>query len=339
MSDHDEDFDLEPHTPATLGDQQGTGHFPHVPTVGGAALLPDPMQKVPPSTTTTGAAARSASQSQQQQQPASSSPPRYVHKPYSVSPRQSPAIPLDEQAQQQQPGVSPLRTPVGSLDQRATAMPPGSRGRLEGVPPLGSSNTPSMAPYQPQPTSGYTQQPTGPMNYAPQQQFNTPPHGGKSFKTEMCRQISAPGGCFRGSNCQYAHSVAELQTPGMGIGIGVSGRTSSSPNLIGQQALRPRLSGASVDDGGRMGAAMNQEVPRPSWMQPSSVPSASIPVSPIAEAMMRPQGGSVPRGSLGGAGSAASPMGPNQQPVSSSLNRNQMGQGSAPKFSSSLPKR
>lgn len=249
----DDDFDLEPHTPATLtaDNGQAAGLFPDsrlptessAPTATASAPVPVTDQKQ------LGSAGASAS-----------SPPRYAHNPYGVSPRQSPAIPVGTP-----PTASPHRTPVGSLDQRQAPLSgsyrggPGSIPSAQGVPGVGR------------------------------------------YKTEMCRHVLNGNPCARGAACNFAHYPEELR----------SGAASSN-SRPGSLVNRPRMSGASVDDGGKMGVAMSQEPPRPSWMggpaaaSPSQA-SAPIPVSPLAEAMGRPS--SLPRGSVGSAGGTSAPRG------------------------------
>jgi len=297
----DEDFDLEPYTPATLDNvgQQDTqppgevgshGNFPAPtrPLDGNSAAVPAP--------TSSGAVAVGA---EPHKTPLSSSPPgtRYRNNPYATSPRVSPSIPVGGTP----PNLSPHQTPVGSLDHRGSAPPVGSKGRYDGG-------------------AGVGYVPTGPSPNA-------------RYKAEMCKHIVAQTGCPRGATCNFAHSAEELRTNATASGTPTA---SSAPrSLPGGIGARPRLSGASVDDGGRMGQAMSQEPPRPSWMgggasgsaaAGTSAPSASqpIPVSPIAEAMLRPQSGSIPRGSAPGAGS-----------LGTSAPRGSAPGSSAPRFSGS----
>ena len=286
----DEDFDLEPYTPATLDHQDtqppvdGTAHshgnFP-------SPSQPRPLDGNQPAVPGTGA----------EKTPLSSSPgTRYRNNPYATSPRVSPSIPVGSTP----PNLSPNHTPVGSYDARGSAPPVGSKGRFEGG-PVGVV-------------------PTGPS---------------PRYKVEMCKHIVANTGCPRGATCTFAHSSEEMRPA-------VASGTPTGPRSVSGMSARPRMSGASVDDGGRMGQVMSQEPPRPSWMggggsgglggsttgsaAGTSAPSASqpIPVSPIAEAMMRPQSGSMPRGSAPGVGS-----------LGTSAPRGSAPGSSAPRFSGS----
>jgi hypothetical protein len=288
MSDVD-DIDFEPHTPATLhenhnvADSDARGLFPS---------LSDPM---PATARPVAVSSQSPGQSQ-----TVGSAQRFSHNPYVAgSPRTSPPIAVysSNNAQTGPPdyGSPPnVMTPSGSLGR--AHLGPGSQ------PKMGSAGAHYGSPH-----------------YAGAASNAVPVTGSRPYKSEVCRQFSFPGGCPRGAQCPFVHGEEELSRSGDAAG--------SAPRFSGpgSSGSLPRRS-AAMDDGGRMGVAMAQAVPLPSWMSGTGSPavtsqtaappaSAAIPISPLAEAMLRPS--SLPKSAAG-----APSVGPNSTA------------GSAPKFGS-----
>lgn len=303
MSDIDDDIEFEPHTPATLAE-------PHAQDVDGKDLPRGhfPGSVMPPSLSEPVAVPVPSTRSDSQQQQPVGSANRFSHNPYAptaASPRASPPVPIYAPSnlvdpQGQQFGSPQNRTPVGSLGRGAP-------------PPFNGAGS------QPRTSVGIAiPQPAGAVN--------------RYFKTDLCRAFMTTG-CPRGASCTYAHGEEELvrldgssaHRYGGAVGVAMVGPGS---------APRRASSAATMDDGGKMGVAMSQAVPQPSWMSGGSSPgsatvgtgavaSAPIPVSPLAEAMMRPS--SLPKGVSPGSA---------QQQAAGGNSQGGMTPGSAPKFGS-----